>query len=225
MEVMIHAVPERMWYVNDFLIPSLHAQGINKVTIWNDAGHRGNLRSCMESFLSCDGDGGTWHIQDDVLIAHDFAKRAADHDDGVVYGFCCEYFLDDPGLTGTVYIPDAWHSFQCVRIPNEWARECAEWVFRRQWETESDNIELPALEAANKGDDGFFREFLQCRHGTGTVTNLKPNLVEHVDLLIGGSVLHKWRDYRPTAYYWNDKHLTAQLKAALKERRLGAWAE
>lgn len=224
MEVLIHACPDRMWYVDGFLVPSLRAQGIEP-KIWNDEARRGCLISCMEAFRACAGDGGTWHIQDDVLLAHDFAERAAEHDDGVVYGFCCEYFLDDPDLTGEVYMPDAWHSFQCVRIPNAWARECAEWFFGRAWEAESVNVELPALEAVNQGDDTFFREFLQCRHGTGTVTNLKPNLAEHVDLLLGGSVLHPWRAYRPTAHYWNDKHLTAQLRAALKERRLGAWAE
>ena len=223
MEVMIHAVPERMWYVEEFLVPSLHNQGIKTVAIWNDAEHRGNLISCMEAFASCEGDGATWHIQDDVLISHDFRERAEGLE-GVVYGFACEYFCDDVDITGEVYAEDAWHSFQCVRIPNEYARECAEWFFSRKWETESYNVELPALEATNRGDDGFFREFLLCRHGTETVTNLKPNIVEHVDLWLGGSVLHKYRDYLAVAHYWEDAYLTEQLKDALRERKLGSWA-
>ena len=92
------------------------------------------------------------------------------------------------------------------------------------WETESPEAELQALHAANKGDDTFFREFLFCRHGEISVTNLRPNLVEHVDLLLGGSVLHPYRDYRATAYYWPDPELTEQLRAELRARRLGAWA-
>lgn len=222
MEVMIHACPERMWYVDGFLIPSLEAQGINP-KVWNDTEKHGCLVSCMEAFASCEGDGGTWHIQDDVLISHDFSEKASLN--GVVYGFCCEYFLDDPDLTGEVYTEDGWHSFQCVRIPNEYARDCADWFFSGAWEKETNDPLLFGLKETNRGDDSFFREYLLCRHGDETVTNLKPNIVEHVDLLMGGSVLHPYRDYRAVAHYFEDTHLTAQLKAEFKEKRLGSWAE
>ena len=224
MEVMIHACPQRMWYVDGFLVPALAAQGADRVRIWNDTDAHGCLTACMEAFASCAGDGGTWHIQDDVLLSRDFVRAAREHDEGVVYGFCCEYFLDDPDLTGTVYVPDAWHSFQCVRIPDSYARECAEWYFSGAWRQESPEPELYALEAKNEGDDGFFREFLQCRHGTETVRNMRPNMVEHVDLLLGGSVLHAYGEYRATAHYWNDKDLVAQLRTELKARQLGSWA-
>ena len=33
MEIMIHAVPERMWYVEEFLIPSLEAQGADRIRV------------------------------------------------------------------------------------------------------------------------------------------------------------------------------------------------
>lgn len=224
MTVLIHACPERMWYVEGFLIPALEAQGAGSIEIWNDEDHMGCLRSCMEAFAARTGDGGTWHIQDDVLISADFVRTARQYDDGVVCGFACAYFTDDVEQTGRVYMPDAWHSFQCVRIPDPWARECAEWYFSGAWQAESLDPDLPALEAANKGDDGFFREFLLCRHGEGTVVNLKPNIVEHVDLLLGGSVLHPWREYRATAHWWTENDLTAQLRAELKARRLGSWA-
>lgn len=221
--VLIHACPERVWYVEGFLVPSLRAQGIEP-RIWLDSARMGCLASCMAAFGACEGDGATWHLQDDVLVCRDFAARAAEHDEGVVYGFANEYFTDDVAQTGRVYLPDAWHSFQCVRIPDAWARECAEWYASGAWETESPEAELQALHAANKGDDTFFREFLFCRHGEISVTNLRPNLVEHVDLLLGGSVLHPYRDYRATAYYWPDPELTEQLRAELRARRLGAWA-
>ncbi len=74
---MIHACLARMWYVEEFLIPSMLEQGIEweSITIWNDAQRRGNLIACMDSFLSLAGsDGGTWHLQDDVIICRDFAS-------------------------------------------------------------------------------------------------------------------------------------------------------
>lgn len=226
MKVLIHACPPRMWYVEGFLVPSLLAQGADPadVRIWNDADGLGCLTSCMAAFAAMDGEGDTWHIQDDVLLCRDFVRTAgAIPEGGVVYGFCCEYFTDDPAQTGRVYAEDAWHSFQCVRIPDAWARECAAWYESGAWETESVNLDLPVLRDVNRGDDSFFREFLLCRHGDAAVINARPNLAEHVDLLLGGSVLHAWREYRATAYYWQDNDLTAQLRAALKARRLGAW--
>ena len=45
MNIMIHACDDRMWYVNDFLVPSLLAQGIPKssIKLWADTEHKGNL--------------------------------------------------------------------------------------------------------------------------------------------------------------------------------------
>ena len=75
------------------------------------------------------------------------------------------------------------------------------------------------LQEVNKGDDSFFHAFLEDRHGTETVENLKPNLAEHVDLWIGGSVLRHYRDYQAKAHYWQDDDLVLQLRAALRARR------
>ena len=218
MRVMIHACPERMWYVEEFLVPSLEAQGVEKITVWNDEKRRGNLHACMDAFASLEGDCGTWHIQDDVLIARDFAERCRSQASGVVYGFCCPYFLDDPQQTGRVYMEDAWHSFQCVRIPNAWARECAAWFYSGAWRS-CPEPDLEALFAANKGDDGFFRNYLLENRGWESAVNLRPNLVEHVDILIGGSVLHPWRDYFARAYYWDDADLVKDLRQRLRIRR------
>ena len=35
MKVLIHACPQRMWYVEEFLAPNLRSQGA-EVEIWND---------------------------------------------------------------------------------------------------------------------------------------------------------------------------------------------
>ena len=217
MKVLIHACPKRMWYVDEFLIPSLKAQGIDDIEVWNDTEGKGNLQSCMESFASRTGDGGTWHIQDDVLPCQDFVKRCRDLDDGIVFGFCCRNFGDRLDAFGQVYAPDAWNSFQCVRIPDAYARECADWVRSMRWEKESPAPELPILWQVGKGDDTFFHEFLQCCHPTEIVENVKPNLVEHVDWIIGGSTL-QWRDYIAKAEFWDDEDLIAALRARIKAR-------
>ena len=133
MKILIHAVPERMWYVNEFLIPALLAQGAVEIEIWNDTEHRGNLDACLDAFASREGDGGTWHLQDDVLPRRDFVTHCRDLDDGIVFGFCCRNFGDRLDAFGQVYAPDAWNSFQCVRIPDAYARECADWVRSMRW--------------------------------------------------------------------------------------------
>ena len=217
MKILIHACPERMWYVENFLVPGLEAQGAEDIEVWNDTEKRGNLMACMESFKARHGNGSTWHIQDDVLPCRDFVKRCQDYD-GVVYGFTCGRFGDDIWQTGKVYAPDVWHSFQCVLIPDEYARECAEWFFSGEW-AESTLPELPILKGANKGDDTFFREFLQIRHGREMFTNINPNLVEHVDWLVGGSVLSQWRGFIPRSSLWNDEELVLELKREIKRFR------
>ena len=57
MRYLIHACPQRLWYVNDYLIPSMLLQGVKRddIEVWNDADGRGNLTSCMESFRACAG--------------------------------------------------------------------------------------------------------------------------------------------------------------------------
>ena len=204
-----------MWYVADFLLPELKAQGAQNIAVWNDTKKLGNLASCMAAFASMEGDGGTWHIQDDVLLCHDFVKRCEENDDGLVYGFCCQNFGDRLDAFGEVYVPDAWNSFQCVRIPNQFARECAEWVRTEKWREESASFELPIVWKVNKGDDTFFHEFLKARHGYETALNLKPNLVDHIDYLIGGSAVN-FRDYLAVSEYWDEPEKIAELKERIK---------
>lgn len=212
MKVLIHACPQRMWYVEAFLAPELERQGADEMEIWNDTEGKGNLRACMEAFASRTGDGGTWHIQDDVLLCRDFVKRCWEHDEGVVYGFCCEQFTDDPAKVGRVPVKDAWHSFQCVRIPDAYARECAAWL---EGPGRTSGM-YPIWIKSGKMDDDVFRTFLTDRHGSETVENLRPNLVEHVDWIVGGSVLSPWRGYLARAHFWDDEELVRELKAAVK---------
>ena len=212
MKVLIHAYPKRMWYVEGFLVPELRRQGADSIEIWNDTEGAGNLAACMASFAARTGDGGTWHIQDDVLLCRDFVERCRQHDEGVVYGFCCEQFTDDPLQTGRVSVEDAWHSFQCVRIPDAYARECERWLHGEGRE----HAQYPLWISSGKMDDSVFRSFLVEKHGRETVENLKPCLVEHVDWIVGGSVLHPWRGYLARAAFWGDEDLVRDLKDAVR---------
>lgn len=214
MKVLIHAYPKRMWYVTGFLVPELRRQGADEIGVWNDIEGLGNLRACMAAFASRPGDGdeGTWHIQDDVLLCRDFVQRCRAHDKGVVYGFCCTAFTDDPSKAGRVSVRDAWHSFQCVRIPDAYARDCAAWLdgdakLQGDYQTWIDS---------GKMDDSVFRAYLVAKHTRETVENLLPSLVEHVDWIVGGSVLHPWRGYLARAYGWEDEDLIRELKEAVK---------
>ena len=214
MKVLIHACPKRMWYVEGFLLPELERQGADEIRVFCDTEKLGNLRACMAAFASCEGDGGTWHIQDDVLLCRDFVERCRQHDEGVVYGFCNEQFTDDPQQTGVVSVEDAWHSFQCVRIPDAYARACAEWLDGPGRTTAFYLLWI----RSGKMDDDVFRTFLLNEHSRETVLNLKPNLVEHVDWIIGGSILSPWRGHLARAYWWDDEALVDELKTAVKGR-------
>ncbi|MBQ6359363.1 MAG: hypothetical protein IJI97_10535 [Clostridia bacterium] len=221
MKVMIHAVPERMWYVRGFLLPDLLSQGVteDEVSVWLDEEGKGNLAACMECFDAlADEPGGAWHLQDDVLLSSRFAETARQYDggDAVVYGFCCPQSDDDPGLTGTVYMPDAWHGFPCVYIPNAWAGACAAWYFSRQW---TEAPELLPLVQANRGDDAVFHTFLELHHGRETAVNLKPNIAEHVDWLLGGSTMERWRPYLARSALWDEPGAVERLRARLKARK------
>ena len=212
MKVLIHACPKRMWYVEGWLVPELRRQGADSVEVWNDTDGAGNLAACMASFAARTGDGGTWHIQDDVILARDFVQRCREHDEGVVYGFCCEAFTDDPRQTGRVSVFDAWHSFQCVRIPDAYARECAQWLHGEDQNSEN----YPLWIRSGKMDDSVFRTFLLEKHGRETVENLKPCLVDHVDYILGGSVLHPWRGYIARATFWDDEDMVRELKESVR---------
>lgn len=213
MKVMIHAVPKRMWYVDKFLVPALIAQGISPVIYCDHVG-RGNLGACLESFRTMRG-GGTWHIQDDVIISKRFAQLAEANDDGVCNGFCHSMWDDDPNIYGKVYPPDLWHSFQCIRIPDDMARDFVKWV-----ETAEHSSWVDIQIKRNQGDDFIFREYFQTVHGRETARNIAPNMVDHVDWLIGGSIVNQWRGHPARAELWEDEDLVEQLKTQLNSMNL-----
>ena len=182
---VIHACPDRMWYVNGYLIPSMKEQGINEIMVKCDKGHYGCLENCMQAFMGMYGPGGAWHMQDDVLVCRNFKERTEEFKSGIVCGFVFEY---DEWLkyTGTVTPEHMWWSFPCIYIPNELARECAKWFYTEARKNPKYEFYLKS----GKYDDYFFLEFLKERYPKYQVLNLKPCLVDHVDYLIGGSVVN-----------------------------------
>ena len=62
--VLIHSCNQRLWYVGKYLIPSLKAQGVEEIRVFNDDVGLGCVYACMAAFRLCDGNGHTWHLQD-----------------------------------------------------------------------------------------------------------------------------------------------------------------
>lgn len=216
-EYMIHIVPRRMWYVGEHLIPSMVKQGIarSNIAIYCDSIHAGNLKACMNAFATMpDDDNGTWHLQDDVCICKDFKERTEQHDEGLVCGFSSEMY-DGPGNIGIVDRKQMWFSFPCIRIPNKWARECAEWIttyiignpiYQEFWEN-------------GVNDDWAFRLYVKAFHKDTKALNLAPNLVDHVDYLVGGGTGAKPRDKQVRAQYWTDNDIIADLEKKIKKQK------
>lgn len=213
---LIHAYPKRMWYVEQYLIPSMLKQGIKQedITVYNDAKHEGNLRACLNAFKTLlDPQQGTWHLQDDIIIASDFKRRTEENNTGLVCGFSSlKYDGDIETKKGIVPRKDMWFSFPCIRIPNYMAVECAEWV-------EKYIIGNPVYEKYWKdgnNDDWAFRQYLKEFHKDCTALNIVPNLVNHVDYLIGGSSGKRNREHPIVSQYWEDDYLVEELKCGLQ---------
>lgn len=214
---MIHSCMQRLWYVNVYLVPSMLKQGIDEkdIILYVDLDKDGNLVSCMKSFqhLGKIDVQGIWHLQDDVILSSDFKQRTEELDDGLVCGFCCDYDANKE-ITGVTNIINMWYSFPCIRIPNKLAIECADWVFNGL----SHPTEVKFFMRNGKNDDLVFRAFLERHYPSMSVTLVKPNLVNHIDYLIGGSTINAERRKSKiiTAEYWDEPELIDDLETQLK---------
>ena len=212
---LIHTCNQRFRYVKDYLIPSMINQGISKedVQIYLDVNNDGCLESCMQAFMSVPKDGNTWHLQDDVIICHDFKERTEkDYQEDIVCGYC--FVGDDKKrYIGSVSQRQMWYSFPCIQIPNKIARDCAKWFFNKAKRNPEDQVWIKM----KKYDDSVFDVYLQDYHPDIKVLNLVPNLVDHIDYLIGGSVTNYMRPEKETrALYFEDIELIKDLENELK---------
>ena len=105
-----------------------------------------------------------------------------------------------------------WYSFPCIRIPNKLAGECSKWFY--------DNQERFTLYIKNKKyDDSLFKDFLLEHYSDTKVKNLIPNLVDHIDYLIGGSITNNRRSEKQVrSLYWEDYDLITALREEINTR-------
>lgn len=217
---MIHTYFKRLWYVEEFLIPSMKDQGIdgNDILVMLDDGTYGCLDSFFTSLREPQGDldNGTWHLQDDVIICRDFKIRTVDtdYDPGIVNGFCWTKDFQRYSI-GKVPAFQMWYSFPCIRIPNQIGTAAAEWFYTKA----VNDPRYSKIIESRKQDDYIFREFIIEKNYAGI--NLSPNLVDHIDYLIGGSIVNRERESKEgvqsMALYFEDKDLIDELEKRLNQ--------
>lgn len=205
---MIHATPKRLWYVDRYLVPEMIKNGIDKnnIIVYNDDKERGNLGAFLDSLKKSDCD--LWHLQDDVIISSDFKEQTEKHDSGIVCGFCSAYSENCPD--GFVLPENMWYSFPCIRIPYIIAMEFIDWIAHGRNGTYKNWI------SANKYDDSLFMAFLKEQYPLKAVLNLKPNIVNHIDYLIGGSIVNPMRQRKTVSIYWDDIELLTRWELRLR---------
>ena len=211
---MIHSCVSRLWYVNKYLMPSMLEQGINKsdITLYIDTQEEGCLKATLKAFTDLiDREEGTWHLQDDVVICSDFKERTEKFTEyEIVCGFCSEY--DASTQIGKLNVGLLWYSSPCIYISNKLASEFVDWV--RTYAVTSELYKL--FIRSNKYDDTLFNEFIKCEHKDLIGYNVAPNLVNHIDYLIGGSVVNKQRpEDRIVSLYWKEPELIQELSKKL----------
>ncbi len=207
---LIHTIPRRQWYVDNFLIPSMLEQGISRYSIdtYCDKSHEGNLRAFISSTHNLSDEWGTWHLQDDIIISPDFREKTEQYNEGIVSGFCSTlYDTEEPG---EVPAGKLWKGFQCIRIPNYLIKECITWYYQ-------DLMGNPAYDdywSTGNNDDWIFRQYIKISKVDEPIINLAPNIVNHIDYLIGGSEICQ-REQRLISKYWEHDYLIDELKEKL----------
>ena len=217
MKYMIHSCNQRQWYVDRFLVPSMLKQGIKEddIYVYQDKNCDGNLVSWV---VSCHkayemwGEQNVWHLQDDVIICSDFKKRTEElevNEDKIICAFTCKY--DDNRGPGEAEAENhMWYSFPCIRINSKLSKLFAEWVDIYVWRDNQYGFWI----RHKKGDDLIFRIYIENYHPHIKVLNLTPNLVDHVDYILGGTVVNpqrqqSGRDVR--SMYWEEPELVENL--------------
>ena len=212
MKYLIHAVSKRMWYVRDYLIPSMNEQGITDIEIALDDRNLGNLQACLNAFKRVPDDNeSTVHLQDDVIIAPNFREVCENDDSDIMCGFCSIYDKSE-SVDEYVSAEAMWYSFPCIKIRNNVIIAYLEWYLIN---TEREKYYI----AQGKHDDLIFRHFIQYLYQTGqelVIRNVRPNIVNHIDHLIGGSVCNQDRSEKiVTAKFWEHDDLVENLRKKL----------
>ena len=214
---MIHTYPKREWYVLKYLVPSMLKQGIDRedIIIISDRDGLGNLESWLSSLKQVTED--TWHLQDDIIIASDFKDRTEvlSYLKTIVCGFVHYDFNTGSTLCTGFTIPKfMFMSFPCIFIPKALSDEFLQWFYLPRTQ-----IDCKEEIDSKKNDDFLFYKFILDRHLHMKIYNCKPCLVDHIDYLIGGSLVNEraYEGQQVRAYYWNDEKLVKDLEKRLKD--------
>lgn len=203
-------------------MPDMMRQGISKedIIIWNDKKQEGNLRawvkSCEEIKNKYPEEEGMWHLQDDVVLTDDFAEKSVQvaKMDMIVNAFCSK--RSNPkkyASTGKRLVKRYWFSFPCMYIPNRYISDFLRWYYEDAVTTEP----YKSVVEQNKGDDYLFWVSVKVWHRTDYIFNLVPNLADHIDFLLGGSVVNVERTGFARAEYFEDKAKVEQLEKDIAE--------
>lgn len=220
MKYLIHSVPKRIWYVEKYLVPSMIKQGIkmSDIFIYNDKNKFGNLFAFLDSLEYINDvlskEKGIWHLQDDVIISKDFKKiTEKEGKEIVVNGFVNKNYANVE-KSGIVNVKEYWYSFPCIYIPNRYIDDFLNWI-------EKVKTESPYRKRWNKGryDDWFFYKFLEEEHPLDKMINLKPNLVDHIDYLLGYTTGTRSKT-EVRAEYFEDLDLVKMLERNIKNDEL-----
>lgn len=209
--IMIHTAPSRMHYVSEFLEPRLRDQGFQKITIWNDAKGIGCRESYIESWSTLSDTGHTWHLQDDVLPDHRFYEWATSEwaeYPGIICGFGNRELYNMNRFGHAHNSEDMFYSFPCLRIPNAVCKDFLEWY------KDASKTDVNILEKLPSGKyiDYFFKLYIGDNEKEIAIYNFFPNIVEHVDEYISGSLVNKQRTKPAKALQFEDVKALADLK-------------
>lgn len=222
MKYMIHTCNQRRWYVDKYLVPSMLEQGIKEddIYVYQDTECKGNLKAYMDSCQKLvdkyGEDENVWHLQDDVIICSDFKEKTeALNDSGLklICAFTCKYD-DDRGPGLNYAINHMWYSFPCLMIHSSITKKFVDWVNIYVWR----DPQFGFWVRQNKGDDFIFRVFVESYYPTEKCLNLVPNLIDHVDYLLGGTIVNPQREkggFDTRSPYFEEKELVIKLQEAI----------
>lgn len=220
MKYFIHACPKRLWYVENFLIPSMVEQGINRedISVWNDEKEEGNLvswlKSCNHIQETMSEEKGIWHLQDDIVIGKSFREETEKAGDMIINTWVCKRFnATHYTATGVVGVLYHWNSFQCVYIPNRYLFGFLKWYYKT---AVKDEYCLKRIQE-NRWDDWLFWTYMRRMNRGDRCLNLAPNICEHIDYMIGGSVATPEREGNVYGVYWEENEILEELWKKIKE--------
>ena len=187
------------------------------IIVLNDVSGMGNLRSFlfMCNYVVKNDIGDSWYLQDDILLSSNFVKTCMEmRKDIVVNGFV---YADPAGNDNYKYVglqkPNRyWFSFPCCYIPVKYIQEFLRWF---------DEIlvagKYKKMISRNMYDDLFFWKYMQEKHAEHHIYNASPNLVNHIDYMLGGSCLPYQKCKIRHAYFWNEPEKIEEIQKRINE--------